>query len=358
MNPKNIIRIKKTVFMIGVAAMALAAGAAGAALIADSVVGSLALPFSSEATPVSLSAAKPDTSKVSLAAKSSIALYKKKVGATALDKVYLPGDEAGAGAVLTSDGWIVTSSALLASRDGFVAVFADKTTAPIDPTKAVHDAATGLSFIKIAAHDLPVASFGDDTALNAADPVFSVSPDAVVAADVLAARRLPAQTKTDYVESTETLGRRIMIDRSGLAGSSVVDASGNVVGFDMGDGTAVPESFANEVLHDLFKSGKIERPVVGAHFVSLDGLPNAKDAGLAGSGALITGGGKYRATEKGSAAETAGLKEGDVITFVEHDRINNVETLSERLQDYASGAVVELTVVRAGKEIKVGLTLK
>jgi S1-C subfamily serine protease len=33
-------------------------------------------------------------------------------------------------------------------------------------------------------------------------------------------------------------------------------------------------------------------------------------------------------------------------------------TLAERLQDYAPGAKVELTVIRAGKEIKVGLTLK
>ena len=138
----------------------------------------------------------------------------------------------------------------------------------------------------------------------------------------------------------------------------MVNAAGEVVGVDMGDGTCVPATFVTEVLHDLFKSGQVIRPVFGAYFVSLDGLPNGRDAGLATSGALVTGGGKYRVTAKGGAAETSGLKEGDVITFVEHDRINNDETLSERLQDYAPGAKVTLTVLRAGKEIKLPLTLK
>ena len=358
MKPENIIRIKKTVFMIGVVAMALSAGAAGAALVANAVIGSLSFSSYSGVAPVTQNTIKPSTTKVDFAAKSVVVFYKKKAGATPLDKIFLPGDEAGNGVVLTSDGWVVTSSSVLAGRGALTAVFSDKTTAMVDPASAVRDDATGLVFIKIAGHDLDVASFGDDTTLLAGDPVFSVSPNAVADAAVLAPRLLPVQAKTDYVESTERLSRRIMIAPSGLAGSALVDPSGGLVGLEMGDGTAVPVSFISEVLHELFKSGGVVRPVAGAHYVSLDGLPNARDAGLIASGALITGGVKYRATEKGSAAETAGLKEGDVITFVEHDRINNEVTLAERLQDYAPGAKIELTVVRAGKEIKLPLTLK
>jgi len=359
MKTENIIRIKKTVFMIGVAAMALAAGATGAALVANAVIDSFSLSTASGIAATSApSAVKSDTTKVGLSAKSTFILYKKKAGATPLDKVYLPSDAAGGGVALTSDGWIVVSSAALAAHNQLVASFGDKTAVAVDPAKAVRDDATGLAFIKTDARDLAVASLGDDTALSAADPVFSVTPDAVIPAAVLAPRQLPAQAKSDYVESTERLDRRIITGKSGLAGAAVVDASGNLVGVDMGDGTAVPVSFVSEVFHELFKSGRVIRPNVGAHFVGLDDLPNARDAGLMASGALITGGGKYRATEKGSAAETAGLKEGDVITFVEHDRINNEVTFAERLQDYAPGAKVELTVIRAGKEIKVGLTLK
>jgi serine protease Do len=358
MQPEKIIRVKKAVFMIGVVAMALAAGASGAALVASELVGSLPLSSAVAPAPAARSAAKLDVTKVDLAAKGTVVIYKKKVGTAALDKIFLPNDIVGGGAVLTSDGWIIASSSVLAGRGDLVAVFGDKSSAPVDATKVVRDDATGLAFIKTDAHDLAVASFGDDTALAAADPVFSVSPNAIVSASVLSQRTVPVQAKADYVESTERLARRIMIDRYGLPGATVVNVSGEVIGFDMGDGTVVPATFVTEVLRELFKSGSIVRPNVGAHYVSLDDLPNAHDAGFAASGAYVTGGTKNRATEKGSAAEAAGLKEGDVITYVEHDRINDEETLAERFQDYAPGAKVELTVVRAGKEIKVGLTLK
>lgn len=61
---------------------------------------------------------------------------------------------------------------------------------------------------------------------------------------------------------------------------------------------------------------------------------------------------------KGSAAELAGLRDADVITMVERDRINNEATLSERLQDYVPGAKVEITVLRDGATLKLSLTLK
>jgi serine protease Do len=350
-------RGKQWLLILGTVAMAFAAGLAGAAMIADYVSGSLAVSSGTVTVPVR-SAAKIDATKVSSSARAAVIFYKKHSGTAVLDKVFLPADAVGGGLVLTADGWLVSSSTVLAGRDPLVVVFSDKTTVTVDPTQAVNDPATGVAYIKCAAQHLTVAIFGDDTTLQPADPVFSVSDNAIVSATVLAPRQLPIVTRTDYVETSEKMGRRIIMSRSGLVGSMVVDAGGNAVGLDMGDGTAVPETFAVGVLRDLFKDGKIVRPHVGVRFVSLDNLPNAHDAGLNASGALVTGDGKFRAVEKGSPAEVAGLREGDVITLMERDRINDEETLSERLQDYAPGATVELTVVRAGSSIKIPLVIK
>lgn len=358
MNLENTSRIKRIAFFSGTVVLALVAGAAGAAVVGSALMNSFSVSPGFVVSTVSRPAAKTDVTKVGEAAKSSIFLYKKQAGTSALDKAYLPSEAMGGGVVLTSDGWVVTASATLAGRDTLVAVFSDKTSLVVDPAKAVRDEATGLAFIKLEAQRLAVASFGDDTTVRAADPVFSVGPQSIVAASVLAPRVLPVRTKIEYVESTDRLGRRMIMDRSGLVGAPVVDASGEVVGIDMGDGVAVPASFVTGVLREIFKSGNIIRPVFGARFISLDNLPNVLGAGFLESGALLTGGAKYRAIEKGSAAEAAGLKEGDVITFVEHDRINDKETLAERLQDYAPGAKIELTVSRAGKDIKLPLTLK
>jgi hypothetical protein len=67
MKPENIIRIKKTVFMIGVAAMALSAGAAGAALVANAVIGSFSLSSYSGVAPVAQNVIKPSATKVDFA---------------------------------------------------------------------------------------------------------------------------------------------------------------------------------------------------------------------------------------------------------------------------------------------------
>jgi S1-C subfamily serine protease len=349
--------LKQIIFAVGVVALAVSAGAAAAAILVNSLIGSVSTPMATVAAQARPSIIVNGT-KVSESVRSAVSIYKKRNGTSPLDKVLLPADEAGAGAVLTADGWIVTAASVVSGTAPLTAVFADKTTATVDPAKAVRDDATGLAFIKTEGQRLTVASFGDDAALHASDPVFFSDSSSVSTAAALAPRRLPVSAKADYVESTEKLARRIITDKTGLAGAPAVDASGLVVGVSLGDGTAVPATFITQVMRSLFRDGKVSRPRVGLHFVSLDGLPNAKDAGLATTGALVTGGGKYAAVAKGSAAEAAGILDGDVIIAVEHDRINEEAGLSERLQDYVPGARVELTVVRSGGQKKISLTLK
>ena len=357
MKNETLSRGKKALFVIGVVGMALAAGVAGAALVANYAVSSLT--FSTVTSNVSTRpATKVDVTKVGTATRSSVVFYKKHTGSSVLDKVFLPSDAVGAGVVLTADGWLMSSSSVFASHDQLVAVFSDRTAVNVNTEKAIHDEATGLAYIKVEAQHLAVAVFGDDTTLQSADPVFSISADNVVASNVVAPRRLPVATRADYIESSEYLGRRILIDKSGLVGSLVVDANGVMMGIDEGNKNVVPVTFVSDVLRDLFKDGKVARPQIGVRYISLDNLPILKNSGLPTTGALVTGDGKVRSVEKGSVAEKAGLRESDVITMIERDRINNEATLSERLQDYVPGAKVELTVVRDGATLKLPLTLK
>src|SRR5690606_28579346 len=56
-------------------------------------------------------------------------------------------------------------------------------------------------------------------------------------------------------------------------------------------------------------------------------------------------------------AAAAGLQEGDVITAVEGDAVDQRRTLSERLAAYDEGEVVSLTVLRGGEEMELSVTL-
>jgi len=351
--------IRRLLSIIGLLVIAVVAGAASSLLVADSVIGELAATsFYAPSVP-----ARPTTSvngtRVSDSVRAFVSIYKKRSSSgLGLDKILLPSDRIGAGIVLTTDGWIVFPSALLAGDAPLVAVFNEAPPASFNPTAALRDDATGVAFVKIGAQRLSVAPFGDDSGIHSADPIFLADSSSVAATSVLLPRFLPVSVKADYLESSERLGRRIMVDRNGLPGEAVVNANGETVGLSLGDGTAVPVSFIEQVMRGVFRDGKITRPKLGVRFISLDGLPNAKEAGFAATGALLASSGSIRAVVKGSAAETAGLKEGDVIIAVEHDRIDNKGTLSERLQDYAPGTKVEFTLLRGGQQVKAEVTLK
>lgn len=348
---------KQLLFSLLILTAALAAGAAAASLIANSIIGSMQLSQPTQQI-LSRQTFAPNATQVTEARRSTVTIYKKRVGSTALDKILLPDDKVGSGSVLTSDGWIMTATSALAGRDKLVVVLSDGSTSTIDSAKVVSDDATGISFVRIDAQRLTVASIGDDISLRPGDQVFAPDTLSVRPVAVLNTRDFPVATKYDLIESTEKLARRLTLGVSVPVGSSIINADGRIVGIAVDDSDAVPISAVSGLFRDLFISGKIVRPQVGARYVSLDLLVNAKNAGLPETGALITGGGKFRAVEKGSAAESAGLREGDVITSVEHDRINNEETFAERLQDYAPGSKVELTVNRNGEQIKLSLTLK
>ena len=70
-----------------------------------------------------------------------------------------------------------------------------------------------------------------------------------------------------------------------------------------------------------------------------------------------TEGAKVKEVTKGSAAEKAGLKEGDLITRVDEIAISDPQDLGEAIHKYKSGDKITLTYKREGKEEKTTITL-
>jgi S1-C subfamily serine protease len=339
-----------------IVAAAIAAGAAGAAVVVSSAV-SLFSPSPESVQPSSRPVARANATKVTEAARSAVSFYRVRAG-SGLDAVPLPADLAGNGVVVTADGWLLTSAALAQSKEQLLVVFSDLSSALIDKTKAVRDDATGLAFLRAPESHLIAAAFGSDRSVQPGDPAYLPEVAGVGAAAIVSGRELPVSGKSDYIESSEKLGRRLRLSAAGAPGTAVVNGSGEVIAIAVGDGTAVPVEFVSGRFRDVFKDGAVVRPKAGLRYVSTDRLPAGRAAGFLTGGALIAGGGKYAAVAKGSAAEAAGLKEGDVILAVEHDRVNGGDSFAEMIQDYAPGAEVELSVSRAGKEIKIKLILK
>ncbi len=334
---------------------AVAAGVAGASLVAREIAGTL-IPSAPAPLPERAAPPKVNLDRVTESMRSTVSFYRARAGdGSVLDAALLPADRVGSGLILTSDGWLMTAASVLSVREPLVIAFADRTVTKVDASKAVRDTATGLVFVRVEATRLPVSPFGDDVALRAGELVYAAYPTEVRTVTVTSRYAIPAQNKNDLLESTEILARRMLIDAQLQSGSVIVNGRGDVVGMVTRDGEAVPASFVTGILKNIFRGGKALRPRAGMRYVSNDLVLGAPPPS---TGALITGAGRVRAVERGSAAESAGLREGDVIIAVERDRVDADGTLAEILNQYAPGAIVELNVLRAGEEKKISLTLK
>ena len=73
---------------------------------------------------------------------------------------------------------------------------------------------------------------------------------------------------------------------------------------------------------------------------------------MVSEGALVKRGDKGEvAVTPDSAADKAGIKEGDIILEINGKKITAENTLSKILLNYNAGATIQLTVLRDGKNI-------
>jgi S1-C subfamily serine protease len=82
--------------------------------------------------------------------------------------------------------------------------------------------------------------------------------------------------------------------------------------------------------------------------VSLGTVP---DFGFEGPGVRVSG------LVPGSAAEKAGIQEGDVLTALDGKPVANLQGYSELLKTLTPGQTVKVTLLRAGKELTLSATL-
>ena len=116
--------------------------------------------------------------------------------------------------------------------------------------------------------------------------------------------------------------------------------SGNI-----GVGFAIPSDQAARTATSLITTGKADHPVIGVRL----------DSAYEGSGARLRSADGVTA---GSAADRAGLKNGDVIVAFEGRRITDANQLIVAIRSRTVGETVKLTVDRGGDKIDVSLTLQ
>ena len=143
----------------------------------------------------------------------------------------------------------------------------------------------------------------------------------------------------------------------GFSGGPLVDVEGRWLGVNVyptryGAGVVVPASLALSLVEKL-KSGGVRRGYLGIRSQTVELNPPLRQALRRSqeSGLLLVG------VEEGSPAAASGLMVGDIIAGFGSQTVGGHEDLLARLHSAGPGQTVELETLRAGKLLKVKVSL-
>ncbi|PIR93774.1 hypothetical protein COT97_04785 [Candidatus Falkowbacteria bacterium CG10_big_fil_rev_8_21_14_0_10_39_11] len=283
-------------------------------------------------------------------------LYQK--AGVGLNDQYLANEVLGSGFVLTSDGWIVTTTNVVTNpkRDYVVEVGGDI----YQVTDIVADSMTPAVLVKIAANNLSVANLGSKNSVHNSQSVIVASKiSGMERANINKVVYMRAESSSDLVHSSETYYRFIKLGDSFSAeyvGAPVVNLDGKVVAVLLNrDGEALPIDYLARVMKTAVQSGNIDRNLLGVNYIDLIQAVNFE--ANVDAGALLFDSNGRAAVIHGTPAYLAGLRAGDVIMKVDGDEINERQSLTELIQEYNVGSKVQLTIIRGEEELKIDVQL-
>lgn len=275
----------------------------------------------------------------------------------------------GTGFIVTSDGLIATNKHV-ANVDGAKYTVITQDGNKYDAEVIAKDSANDFAILKIDAKNLPVVEYGDSDSLDIGQRVIAIGNalgefQNSVTVGVLSGEERNIEASDSTGAGTEELEGLLQTDAAineGNSGGPLVNTKGQVIGINTataskseaeGIGFAIPINSLKTALDSVKKNGKIVRAYLGVSTITVD----QKIAALRGisesKGALVIGDSTsgIAAVQSGSAAEKAGIKEGDVILKVNNDEIAEGKSLKRVLSQYQPNDEVTIQILRGSDKI-------
>ncbi|MEH7382030.1 S1C family serine protease [Bacillus sp. JJ1533] len=236
---------------------------------------------------------------------------------------------------------------------------------------------TDLAVVEIdASHVENVAQFGNSDNINLGEPVIAIGNplglefSGSVTLGIISGlnRTIPVDINQDGVPdwNADVMQTDAAIN-PGNSGGALVNIKGEVIGINSmkiaqeaveGIGLSIPITSAKPIIEDLELYGEVKRPFMGVgqlrslseissyHRVQTLHLPNDITEGVA-----------VLEVFRNTPASQAGLRELDVITELDGEKITSVVELREYLYKKSVGDTMEVTFYRAGEKQKVTMKL-
>ncbi|MBP5689573.1 MAG: trypsin-like peptidase domain-containing protein [Bacteroidales bacterium] len=262
----------------------------------------------------------------------------------------------GSGVIISQDGYIVTNNHVIDGATKIEVVLNDNTTH--EATLVGRDPATDIALLKIEAGGLKPIPFGDSDDLRLGEWVLAIGSPfdlrSTITAGIVSAkgRSMPNYTGQFKVESFIQTDAAV---NPGNSGGALVNKTGELVGINTaiisqtgqyaGYSFAVPVNIVKKITGDLLQYGKVRRAVLGVLMMTVDEKVAEEMKLSSSTGVYIS------EVSKGSAAEKAGIKAGDILIKVDGRDIRDASALQVVINSYHPGDKAEITVLRDGRQL-------
>ena len=259
----------------------------------------------------------------------------------------------GTGVIVKEDGWIVTNAHVVKDMKQIFVVTADGK--EYKGTNPYMDEESDLAMVKIEAAKLPVAKLAERLDQEVGETVIAIGTPISFALR----NSVTVGVISGVDRSIHSKYRLLQTDAAinpGNSGGALVNMNGEVIGINSlkfaaigvdSLGFAIPIDTVRYVMDQFFAHGKVIRSSLGLEleesWASLVGLPAREPLSVTG-------------VRRGSPAEKAGIRSGDILYSLNGTNLYALVDLNELLKAYKPGDQVKVALMSRG-DLKV-LTLK
>ncbi len=286
------------------------------------------------------------------------------------------GEARGSGIIIDAKGRILTNNHVIegAAEGGLSVIFSDGTKAPVELVGA--DVISDLAVIKVNRPVSTFAAFGDSKLLKVGETVIAIGSALGDFQNTVTVGVVSGVGRTLRSDTGVNMENMIQTDAAinhGNSGGPLLNLSGEVIGINAavvrsttdntngdvaeGLGFAIPVDTAKTVSSQLILHGKVPRPFLGVGSQALNPQIAAYYDLRDQNGKPLESGVLVKSVQAGSAADTAGIRTGDVIMKIDNYDLGEDHPLVNVLTNFQPGDKITLQVLRDGKRLNFEVTL-
>ncbi len=263
---------------------------------------------------------------------------------------------AGSGVIVDAEnGFVLTNNHVVERADKIVIGLQDGRRFPARLLGS--DPETDIALLQMPAKDLIAVPKGNSEELQVGDYVIAIGNPFGLGQTVTSGIVSALERSGLDIEGYEEFIQTDAAINPGNSGGALIDLRGKLVGINtaivgptggnVGIGFAIPINMAREVMEQIHQYGSVQRGQLGVVIQDLDPEKTKIPGGESRIGAIIV------EIAKGSAAERAGLRKGDVVLSVNGRALSNATQLRNRIGVMRIGQKIELRILRNGRELSV-----